>query len=323
MQQSPGPVISVIVPSYNKPEYLLECLKSIQEQTFTDWECIVVSDGSPRVAEIRAAVVAMHDKRFRLVEHKDNRGLAAARNTGVREARAELVICVDEDDRIFPECLKEELKTLEDKDCEVVCCIPEFIGGRSGLYRTRIPSLEEILSSQPLPPAGFLLKKSAWERLGGWDEHPVLRLGREDHEWWIRAVSEGIKIALIDRALYQYRVPAANDEENSSLNLRARETEVYIRRYIVQKHAELYRRYPEERRKYLRNAYLNEAAWYSTHGQLNVALVRIWQAAAISKTGKDLRTALRATIDRVIGWERAERLLHTRRRFLAAKKIVS
>lgn len=46
--RGPHPTVSVIVPSYNKPEYLPECLRSIQEQTFTEWECIVVDDGSPR-----------------------------------------------------------------------------------------------------------------------------------------------------------------------------------------------------------------------------------------------------------------------------------
>lgn len=109
------PAVSVIVPSYNKPEYLPECLQSIQAQTFTDWECIVVSDGSPRVEEIRAAVAGIGDERFRLVEHRENRGLAAARNTGTRMANTDLVVCVDEDDMLGADCLSRSLKNRPNK----------------------------------------------------------------------------------------------------------------------------------------------------------------------------------------------------------------
>lgn len=308
------PYISVIVPSYNKPQFLPECLESIRAQTFREWECIVVSDGSPRVEEIRSIVAAMQDERFRLVEHSENRGLAAARNTGIREARADLVICVDEDDRILPECLQEELEALTKGDYEVVCCTPEYIGGRSGLYRTRIPTLNEILSSQPLPACGFLMKKTVWKHLGGWDEHPVLRFGREDHEWWIRAVKLGVRIAVINRALYQYRVPAGSYEENASLNLCARRNELRIRRYIVRKHAELYEQFPEERREYLRKAFLFEAAWCFANGKSSFGTIRLWQAVLVCMRRNDLRAALRATMNSLMGREWAGRLLAWRQR---------
>lgn len=64
------PMVSVILPSYNKSHYLSDCLKSIQAQAFSRWECIVLSDGLSRVELIRSAVAAMRDSRFRLVEHQ-------------------------------------------------------------------------------------------------------------------------------------------------------------------------------------------------------------------------------------------------------------
>lgn len=309
MQAFPVPYISVIVPSYNKPQFLPECLESIRAQTFRGWECIVVSDGSPRVEEIRSIVAAMRDERFRLVEHKENRGLAAARNTGIREARADLVICVDEDDRLLPECLEEEFEALTKGEYEIVCCTPVYFGGRSGLYQTRIPMLKEILSSQPLPPCGFLMKKSVWKYLGGWDEHPILRLGREDHEWWIRAVKHGVNIGLLNRPLYQYRVPANVEDENASLNLQARKNEVRIRCYIVRKHANLYRLFPEERSDYLRQAFLKEAASCLAQRKSALAVVRLWGAALLFRNEKDFRVALKATMSLLIGREIVRRLL--------------
>lgn len=308
------PRVSVIVPSYNKPEYLPECLHSIQAQTFEDWECIIVSDGSSSVGEIRRVVEGMRDSRFRLVEHTENCGLAAARNTGVREARGNLVICVDEDDRICPRCLEVQIRAMLESGAEIIVGRVQYFGGREGEYPVKCVSLAEILCSQPLPGCGFLMTKSLWGRVGGWDENPVLKLGREDHEWWIRVIASGIEIAFVDEKIYEYRAPIKAQELEASLNSRALRQEVKIRRYIVQKHAELYTRFPKARMEYLRGGYLREARSLESSGQYMKAVWRLWQCFFLSKQKKDWKIAIRKSIDLVVSREVTAKILAWRRR---------
>ncbi len=89
------PAVSIVIPAYNAMVYLPETLKSLWQQTFTDFEVIVVDDGS--TDHIRDWAQSQDDPRFRLVS-QENRGLAGARNTGIRESRADYVAFLDADD---------------------------------------------------------------------------------------------------------------------------------------------------------------------------------------------------------------------------------
>ena len=89
------PAVSIVVPLYNKASYILRCLKSIQRQTFTDFEVIVVNDGSTDGSGDLAA--GLRDPRF-TVTHQDNQGSGAARNRGIALAQAGLIAFLDADD---------------------------------------------------------------------------------------------------------------------------------------------------------------------------------------------------------------------------------
>src|SRR5690349_3575076 len=93
------PRISIVIPCYNQAHYLQECLTSVLEQTEEQWEAIVVDDASPDQSRIQSVVQTINDPRIALVQHKVNRGLAAARNTGLRQSRGEYYICLDADDK--------------------------------------------------------------------------------------------------------------------------------------------------------------------------------------------------------------------------------
>jgi hypothetical protein len=312
--------ISVVVPSYNKPEYLPECLRSVQAQTFTDWECIVVNDGSPRGDEIRVAVAAMNDPRFRLVEHEINRGLAAARNTGVREARAELVICVDEDDWIREDCLGKLLHAMQAGDSEIVCPHALWIGeGEARIWKCRVVAIPEILVTQPLLPAGFIMRKSAWDRVGGWDEHPVLRNGREDTEWWIRAVKHGCTIAICDEPLYCYRQPFLAEELTRSLNITARRHELRLRKYIINKHRDIYQSHLVEKRRFLCGALRAEAWYHQRYGSRWRFVLRLWQVPFHSRKLRDVRNAIKGMLAALLGERRLESILRWKRRMAGAQ----
>lgn len=95
---------SVVIPAYNRADSITETLKSVQVQTYSNWECIVVDDGSADGHTLEAAVNAMTDKRFRYV-HRENGGGGAARNTGIEAATGDYIAFLDSDDLFLPEKL--------------------------------------------------------------------------------------------------------------------------------------------------------------------------------------------------------------------------
>ncbi|MFE7564966.1 CDP-glycerol glycerophosphotransferase family protein [Kitasatospora sp. NPDC057500] len=110
-----APRLSIVVPIYNVERYLVECLDSIAAQTFTDFECVMVDDGSKDNSAALAEAYAAKDSRFRLVRQV-NKGLGAARNTGIRhiDPDAEFLCFVDSDDSMPPSAYELMINTLDE-----------------------------------------------------------------------------------------------------------------------------------------------------------------------------------------------------------------
>ena len=96
------PELSIIVPIYKVEKYLEECIQSILGQTFTDFELILVDDGSPDACPQMCDAAAKKDSRVRVI-HQKNGGLSAARNTGIEAARGNWLGFVDSDDFVAPD----------------------------------------------------------------------------------------------------------------------------------------------------------------------------------------------------------------------------
>lgn len=104
-----APLISIIVPVYNYKAYLRRCLDSIAAQTFSDWECLVVDDGSSDGSAAICDEYATNDPRFRVI-HKENGGVSSARNAGLEAARGEFLMFSDQDDAIDPHSMEYALE---------------------------------------------------------------------------------------------------------------------------------------------------------------------------------------------------------------------
>ncbi len=124
-------MISVIIPAYNAQAYLRDCLESVLAQTYTDWETIIVDDGSTDSTASIALEYAGRDGRFRVVR-KSNGGLADARNFGLGQVRGEWVTFLDSDDMLYPTSLTS-LESNVTTDCDVV--VGEYV--RSLKYSIR------------------------------------------------------------------------------------------------------------------------------------------------------------------------------------------
>ena len=106
------PSVSVVIPTYNVAPYIAETLNSVFAQTFSDFEVIVVDDGSPDGEELERAL-GPYLERVRYMR-QENRGAGAARNHGVREARGEFIAFLDSDDLWMPEYLEEQVRFLRE-----------------------------------------------------------------------------------------------------------------------------------------------------------------------------------------------------------------
>lgn len=147
------PEISIIVPVYKVEPYLRKCIDSILAQTFTDFELILIDDGSPDNCGVICDEYAAKDNRV-VVVHQENAGVSAARNAGLNIARGSYIGFVDSDDWIEPEMYETMLRTAKESKADVVMCgvkytdvdgtrsIPGF--SQEQVYRTSEELLKEL-----------------------------------------------------------------------------------------------------------------------------------------------------------------------------------
>lgn len=193
--------VSVIIPTYNRRELVARAVLSVLEQTRQPDELLVVDDGSSDgTAE---SLRRQFGSGVRVIE-TPQRGVAAARNTGVRASGGEWLAFLDSDDRWLPEKLAVQLAWLGSNP-EAQICQTEEIWIRNGRrvnprLRHRKPSGTIFLASLELclvSPSAVLLRRSLFERVGGFDES---FLACEDYDLWLR-ISRDTPIWLIDRPL--------------------------------------------------------------------------------------------------------------------------
>ena len=207
------PVVSVVIPTYRHAEYVEETLSSVFAQTFSDYEVIVVNDGSPDDTAARLRPLAQAG-RVRYFEQA-NAGQAAARNRGLAEARGEFVAYLDDDDLWPPDKLAWQVAALREHPVWVM------VSGLSGGIdaegrRVESPWVSGAVETQSTTdlfegggidsPGQVLVRRSALEAVGGFD--PAL-WGSDDVDLWIRLSTRGGVGRVLHMALY-YRRHATN-----------------------------------------------------------------------------------------------------------------
>jgi len=208
MPDAAPPAVSVIVPAYGVAHLLAETLASIQAQTQTDWEAIVIDDGSPDDV-VSVFEQFAPDPRFRLLR-TNNGGLATARNRAIAAARAPYVALLDGDDVYEPTYLERMLPLIEaDPELGFVSCDAVYFGEsvRETRYGERYcmtgpMTLERVLSRDLVIFVAAVLRRSALDAVGGFDGR--LR-AVEDLDLWIRMLAAGWRGAILPEPLVRYR----------------------------------------------------------------------------------------------------------------------
>lgn len=152
--------ISVIIPVYNRDKLISRAIESVLNQTFEDWEVIVVDDGSTDNTVKQVNKLAESDSRIRLVQNKSNLGFLQARNVGIAEAKSDWILLLDSDDSYLPdafESIVKGIKTYGDQYQSIQFLIKTnsnrlpFLGYKTdGDWETYTPKYEEVVLKQDL-----------------------------------------------------------------------------------------------------------------------------------------------------------------------------
>jgi glycosyltransferase involved in cell wall biosynthesis len=133
-----APLVSVIVPTHNRPEMLAEALASVRAQTFTDYEIIVVSNGElPRTAAASQKVAVLAGARWFVLADGN---VSAARNFGIERTKGEWIAFLDDDDLWLPDKLERQMKALEITGADMIACdyVESYRDGSKVLQRPRL-----------------------------------------------------------------------------------------------------------------------------------------------------------------------------------------
>jgi hypothetical protein len=212
------PAISVVVPAYNTAEFIAETLASVLAQTFTDYEVIVVNDGSPDTPELERVLEPFRARIQYIVQ--TNRGLSAARNAGIAIARGELIALLDSDDVWTPDYLEHQLQVMRDGGYDVVYSNATTFGDpmRAGrLFMDMHPSsgeatFEALVSQRCNVMVSVLARRDALVGAGLFDES--LR-SSEDFDMWLRIAHRGGRIGYHRRPLVGSRLRAGSLSANA------------------------------------------------------------------------------------------------------------
>jgi glycosyltransferase involved in cell wall biosynthesis len=199
------PAVSIIIPCFNYGHYLDKALGSVQSQSYQDWECIVVDDGSTDNTRAVAQSFVSTDSRIRYL-YQANSGLSAARNQGIRASNGLLVQLLDADDLIESDKLRIQAEfLLENPHVDVVYGDARFFsdekcavltraaGGVDNDWMPRIsgrgePLLAELLQKNIMVVQAALTRRSVYSRVGMFDESLY---SHEDWEFWLRCANAG------------------------------------------------------------------------------------------------------------------------------------
>lgn len=196
-------MVSIVLPTYNGAKYIKDSIQSIIEQTYTDWELIVIDDCSIDSTNIIVSEFVKKDKRIKLFKNKKNMRLPASLNIGFSKAKGEYFTWTSDDNLYKPYAIEQLLKALQENT-------------NIGLVFSRMENIDASGKSKGLsyPPkdikelhyhnivgASFMYTRTVYDKIGDYDTNKFLM---EDYDYWLR-ISRIYTLKYLPDVLYQYR----------------------------------------------------------------------------------------------------------------------
>jgi len=230
--------VSVIIPCYNMGQFLDEAVDSVLNQTFQDFEIIIVNDGS--TDEMTIEKLKNYKKPKTKVIHTPNQGVSMARNIGIHEATGQYILPLDADDKIHPAYLFEAINILDDfKEIGIVYCEAAFFYEKNEIWQLPEFNLEKILADNLINNCAFF-RKDDFVRTSGYNAN--MKYGLEDWDFWLTLLELDLKVYKIPKILFYYRIKNSSrnmDLANDDAHLTLSHQQLYIN------HQNLYNKYIE------------------------------------------------------------------------------
>lgn len=228
------PKVSVIILTFNRAELLRRALASVLDQTFRDFEIIIVDDcSSDNTGEV-ISELSSTDGRIKYIRQPKNMGPGASRNAGLKNASGEYIAFLDDDDEWLPEKLRLQVECLDQcaLDVGAVYCGRLDVDSKTGKVLRVFPCAKEkgnifklLLKSNFLTLSSILLRSKCFEQIGVFDEDiPV----GEDYDIWIR-ISQYFRFEYIDQPLVKYGIHSGSISKNLKKQISGQEA--MLRKY--------------------------------------------------------------------------------------------
>lgn len=220
------PLVSVILTCYNQEAYLAETLDSVLRQTYANWECIVMNDGSNDHSEDIAKQYVDKDSRFKYI-YQDNQGVVSARNNAIRQSKGEYILPLDGDDLISPDYLSLAADVLDRyQDVILVHCGVLKFGDENGEKIMPEMSKRNLLRIGCCVSSS-LYRRSSYDMVGGYKEE--MKEGWEDWEFFISLMESGGKAFKLQKPLFFYRVSSGSRNNRLDKEKMTRLTKTIVR----------------------------------------------------------------------------------------------
>lgn len=229
--------ISVVIACFNDADYIEQAVCSIQNQTYSNIEVIVVDDGSDTYTK---NVLQSIDSKIDTLIFQKNKGVSAARNKGIEVSKGDYIMILDSDDYLEPTFLEKAIKYFrEENEVRMVSCYANLIYGKNkkGLLKPNGGDIISFLNNN-CALGTSLYKKDDIAEINGYDEKMLL--GLEDWDFNIRIMALGGMAQVITEPLYNYRI------KGNSRNEKAKKHKTEILKYIVTKNIDLYQLHIEQ-----------------------------------------------------------------------------
>ena len=211
---NPNTSVSIVVPLFNSSETMADALTSIHDQTFRNYEVILVDDASQDDSYVRACEACSDREKWQVIRQQVNRGPSGARNAGIRAATGNWVAFLDADDSWHPRKLELQMQWIADADVRFCCTgsgdlskcsVQAFDDWRRRAFDekplTRDLNIESFLDNNAVVTSSVLVKRSVFDDVGLFDER---FRGPEDLDLWLRIAREN-QLLLVDVPLINYR----------------------------------------------------------------------------------------------------------------------
>ncbi len=224
------------MPCFNKAKYLYEALDSVLAQSYQNWECVIVNDGSPDNTEEIAKNYINKDSRFVYLQ-QHNQGVSVARNNGIKQSSGEFILPLDADDIIEPTYIEKAINHfINNPSTKLVYCKSNTFGKKKGYYNVPDYSFEELHWTCMIP-CSCIYRRKDYNNTDGYN--PSMRIGYEDWDFLLSFLDKDSIVYRIDEILFLYRTT------NNSRNIIADTQSEKLMIQIYRNHRELYEQYAE------------------------------------------------------------------------------